>query len=56
MLWSRENSLDPAGNQTPAVQPIAIPTELPLTRLQEVIDGDLCYLIILLLTAINGMR
>jgi hypothetical protein len=27
-LWSREKSLVPAGNQTPAIQPIAILTEV----------------------------
>jgi hypothetical protein len=28
MLWRREKSLALAGNRSPAVQPIAIPTEL----------------------------
>jgi hypothetical protein len=28
MLWRREKSLDCAGNRTPVVQPVSIPTEL----------------------------
>jgi hypothetical protein len=27
-LWSKEKSLAPAGTRTPAVQPVAIPTDL----------------------------
>jgi hypothetical protein len=30
-LWSREKALVYAGNQTPAIQPVAIPTEQNIT-------------------------
>jgi hypothetical protein len=40
-LWRREKSLAAIGNRTPAVQPIAIPTEL--SRI-AVIQRVRCYL------------
>jgi hypothetical protein len=46
-LWRREKSLDPAGNRTPAVQPVIISTEL--SRITIII-------IIIITTAISSAK
>jgi hypothetical protein len=43
-----EKNLSPAGNRTPAVQPVTIPTELPEPHLRIHIEGLLCLLLLLL--------